>query len=307
MIWYEVNVNHVMGIVIDCCRAINACLDNIKLPRNEEECRDLEEGYNSKQLKRFRALITPGTILAGDGLVCKIHKPKSKDEADSQKFRNRKCCYGLICQAFCDSDCMFRFFECSWPGNTNDVTAYKQTQMYHDFKNLFPRWCNIVLDEAYLSCGDQHCTPFSKFALEKAKRDNNIQLHDLMRIYNLLLSSQRVTIERAFGQLVRRFGILWKPIEYALNDVPLLIAVCAKLHNVCVSRWLMISSEEEEMLEHCNAPAMPSFEDIRRNMMFNNYDDEDETYINNFADRRMNFFSSILSSGLAIDRNGLLD
>jgi hypothetical protein len=33
-----------------------------------------------------------------------------------------------------------------------------------------------------------------------------------MLAFNHILSSQRITIELAFGVLIRRWGILWRPI-----------------------------------------------------------------------------------------------
>ena len=56
--------------------------------------------------------------------------------------------------------------------------------------------------------------------------------------YNNILSSQRITIERAFGILVRRWGILWRPIAFKMKKVSKIVRVCAMLHNVCVDRWL---------------------------------------------------------------------
>lgn len=59
-----------------------------------------------------------------------------------------------------------------------------------------------------------------------------------MLAFNHILSSQRITIERAFGVLVRRWGILWRPIAFALPKVAKIARVCAMLHNICVNRWL---------------------------------------------------------------------
>jgi hypothetical protein len=60
-----------------------------------------------------------------------------------------------------------------------------------------------------------------------------------MLAFNNVLSSQRITIERAFGILVRRWGILWRPIAYSLYRVARIARVCAMLHNICVDRWLL--------------------------------------------------------------------
>ncbi len=59
-----------------------------------------------------------------------------------------------------------------------------------------------------------------------------------MRTFNHVLSSLRITIERAFGQLVRRWGILWCCNGVRIRRVSLMLTVCAKLHNICVDRWI---------------------------------------------------------------------
>ena len=60
-----------------------------------------------------------------------------------------------------------------------------------------------------------------------------------MLAFNNILSSQKITIERAFGILVRRWGILWRPITYRLDKIATIARVCAMLHNICVDRWLL--------------------------------------------------------------------
>ena len=60
-----------------------------------------------------------------------------------------------------------------------------------------------------------------------------------MRSFNRTLSSQRITIEKEFGQLVRRWGILWCANSSRLKNVSLMVQCCAKLHNICVNRWLV--------------------------------------------------------------------
>lgn len=55
-------------------------------------------------------------------------------------------------------------------------------------------------------------TPFSQAQLKKATKERYLK----MKAFNFILSSQRITIERAFSMLVRKFGILWRPLEFPL-------------------------------------------------------------------------------------------
>ena len=52
----------------------------------------------------------------------------------------------------------------------------------------------------------------------------------------LHLSVMRQCIERAFGILVRRWGIFWRPLTVHFTRWRLVLRVCAKLHNLCVDR-----------------------------------------------------------------------
>jgi len=47
-----------------------------------------------------------------------------------------------------------------------------------------------------------------------------------------------MNIECSFGMLVRRWGILWKPLEMRFNRMNKVIMCCFKLHNLCVDRRL---------------------------------------------------------------------
>jgi hypothetical protein len=60
-----------------------------------------------------------------------------------------------------------------------------------------------------------------------------------MRAFNHELSSERITIERVLGMIVRYFGMLWQPIEYSLVKVPTIFQAMCKLHNLCMDCWMM--------------------------------------------------------------------
>lgn len=241
MIHYRVHIDSVAAIVWDTVSSIHIRVNNIKLAGNEEECLTLAKEWAAIQLVRWGQHLTAGTIYAGDGLAIEIAQPTVSDLKDRPLsiFRNRKGFWALIAQGFCDANTKFCVFDVKWPGGTNDIIAYQMTDIYHKAtSNFFPEWATFVLDEAYSSCGGMHLTPFSLHQLRRAKR-NNLPLYHKMLAFNNVLSSQRITIERAFGILVRRWGILWRPISYSLRRVAKIARVCAILHNVCVDRWIL--------------------------------------------------------------------
>ena len=97
-----------------------------------------------------------------------------------------------------------------------------------------------MLDEAYSPIGgDCHLTPYSRNQLKKARGgENGEEKYLKMKAFNNALSSQRITIERAFGMLIRRFGILAKPLSYNIATNSKIAYVCAQLHNRNVDRWV---------------------------------------------------------------------
>ena len=139
---------------------------------------------------------------ADDGLVIQITEPVAADllGKPSRNYMNRKGFFALLVQAFCGAYTKFWYFNVGWPGATNDIIAYKQTELFfaatHD---SIPHWVSFLLDEAYSSCGGRHLTPFSQSQLRRAYGVGTNTLYYQMRTFNHALSSQRIGIERAFG------------------------------------------------------------------------------------------------------------
>ncbi len=60
------------------------------------------------------------------------------------------------------------------------------------------------------------------------------------------------TFEQAFGILVARFGILWRPLRVDLCRVPRIISACMRLHNLCAARGDTLTTLALPPLEHEN-------------------------------------------------------
>jgi hypothetical protein len=80
-----------------------------------------------------------------------------------------------------------------------------------------PAWAHVVLDEAF-GCTDQELVAWSsgKNALSQEKD-----------AFNYYLSSQRQSVERVFGVMNNRFGILWRQMSFDFDRYKLiLVALC---------------------------------------------------------------------------------
>ena len=164
MTHYHVHIDCVSKIVWTTVCAISKMLNNIQIAENEQDCLKLAKDWSVIQKQRWGTYLSAGTIYAGDGLVIEILQPSEADLKGRaiSIFRNRKGLWGLIAQGFCDAHTRFSVFDIKRPGGTNDIVAYRMTELCAKAESgFFPSWATFVLDEAYSSCGGMHLTPFS--------------------------------------------------------------------------------------------------------------------------------------------------
>ena len=251
LVWYQVGTTTIHPLFESTLRMLDKALPNeelFNLPTDEEGWEQIAGEWRDIMVRKRGHAFMAGSVLAGDGLVIQITRPSDKDrkaglvgekDLDVSGFRNRKGYFALVVQAFCDAYGKFRYFDIKWPGSTPDITCYKQTTLYDLFlKGKVPKQYHFVLDEAYTSIGgDQHLCPYSKSQMRNAKEKVSEEEYGKMRVFCHLLSSQRITIERAFGMFVRKFGIMWRAMEFGIELNTLIIMVCAKLHNLSIDDW----------------------------------------------------------------------
>ena len=86
----------------------------------------------------------------------------------------------------------------------------------------FPPEFFFIGDSAY-NFGPSMQTPFPHRHLSNEKD-----------VYNWQQSSLRMAIECAFGMLVRRWGVMWRPLEMAVDKRPLTVSCCMILQNFII-------------------------------------------------------------------------
>ncbi len=107
--------------------------------------------------------------------------------------------------------------------------------------------------------------------------------------FNYWLLHSHQTIERAFGILTQRWGILWCPFSFSFDCWSTVAMVCMKLHNFCIDRNVV-------------APSCRYSEDVREGDEWAVYDNarEDDIFICGRAsgDRRCNITARLESLGI---------
>lgn len=171
-----------------------------------------------------------GCVGAIDGLCVKIKAPT--DRINPAAFWARKGFYAVNVQAICDASRKFLFWSCKAPGRTNDNLALCFTPLG---RGLMTPWEDLPplqqpIYPGYYVHGDlaYGCT---RYIICPYKGTNLSKSQDAFNFYH---SQLRINIECAFGMLVRRFGILWRPMEFALERCAMIVNACMKLHNLLV-------------------------------------------------------------------------
>ena len=54
---------------------------------------------------------------------------------------------------------------------------------------------------------------------------------------NFWISRSRIEVECSFGELVARWGILWRPLTCTVKKASKIFVVCCKLNNLCKSEF----------------------------------------------------------------------
>jgi hypothetical protein len=192
----------------------------------------------SKLEQEFRAKSTGGIwigqVMAIDGVHFEQLNPGDAVPNSLKYFVSRKDCCALLCIAGCDAECRFLMIDISQLPTTHDSMAWAAT----------PEGRAIELG------GRLHPDFF-------INGDNAFNLEEWMMVpcndgvhadFDFFQSSNRVVIERAFGILIRRWGILWRPLEVQFRRRAPLIKCCMLLHNYCITKRVELNLREQNGL-----------------------------------------------------------
>jgi hypothetical protein len=224
---YRVNPTSVFSYFHEVFAAIDKRLKNIKFPKDEDELRRLEATFAPFLGPEQVAAEFSGTVAAGDGVVFRMQKPQAREVGGNVTgFFQRKGYYAYGLQAFCDGKCRFVFVASQVCTASHDSTAYAATSLSHHISTGgLAAWAHVVVDAAY-KCTEQELSPYKGKNLPEDKD-----------AFNYYLSLRRQVIERAFGMLVQRWGILWRPLRMNMEHIAQTVRVCCKLHNVCIDTF----------------------------------------------------------------------
>ena len=207
-------------------RTLKALLSTFKLPGIPEDIDELKKMALDFKLSRPRGSPLNGCIGALDGIAIKIRKPHKRFHP--AQFYCRKGFYAIPVQAMVDSEYRFRCFSALCVGATHDSLSHEISglgKFLRDGRLPPPFW--IAADEAYV-CTEFLLTPFSSSSFDRSN------LSKYKDSFNYFQSSLRMHVEQAFGVLVGRFGILWRPLSFSLETNTRIVLATMLLHNFCI-------------------------------------------------------------------------
>ncbi|XP_018368346.1 PREDICTED: putative nuclease HARBI1 [Trachymyrmex cornetzi] len=165
----------------------------------------------------------PNVIGAIDGTHIKIRAPPT----DSVSYINRKGFPSINLQVVCNSRGLFTHCYAGQVGSVHDARVFKNSPVAHFLERpevYFPNNSHIIGDAAY-PIHPHVMVPF---------RDNG-HLTNQQKNFNYCLSSTRMAVERAIGQLKISFRILLDCLPLTdVKKIPEFIIACSVLHNICL-------------------------------------------------------------------------
>ena len=210
------------GVAISTFRKVVktvVALINAELPitfpiRDTAALRNIADGFAG-----LSGGVFAGVVLAVDGVLIRIVKPSY----NGSSYYSRKGFFGFNVQAGVDSERRIRSLSILSSGSTHDSTAMQSTKLYRLMvAGKLADEFYFVGDDAYKSCQQILC-PYPGRDLPHAED-----------VFNFYQSRTRICVECAFGELVGRWGILWRPLRHHVPEATAIVACCARLHNWCI-------------------------------------------------------------------------
>jgi hypothetical protein len=134
--------------------------------------------------------------------------------------------YGVNVQASCDHNCKFSLIGVAGPDILGDWEAVHQIRLGDLIEKLPGLFCAIG-NCAYTAM--EHLVPIFRGDQAKFHKNDN---------FNFCASQLCICIEMAFGLMVKKWGVLGRPLTIKLANVKHLVLAIARLHNFCIDERL---------------------------------------------------------------------
>ncbi|KAH1073923.1 hypothetical protein J1N35_026251 [Gossypium stocksii] len=177
-----------------------------------------------------------------DGTHIKIRVPT----VDKPRYRMRKGDIATNMLGVCTPDMHFVYVLPGWEGSVTDGRVLRDAiSRRHGLK--VPHGCYYLVDAGYTNC-EGFLAPFRGQRYHLNEWRQGYQPSTPEEFFNMKHASARNVIERCFGLLKIRWGILRSPSFYPVRVHNRIIIACCLLHNF-IRTYMSIDPIEEELGE----------------------------------------------------------
>jgi hypothetical protein len=170
----------------------------------------------------------------------------------------------------CDHNCKFSSVGVAGPGVLGDREAIRQIPLTELIEKLPGLFCAIG-DCAYTPT--EHLVPIFRGDQAKYHKNNN---------FNFFASQLRIRIKMAFGLMVKKWGIIGRPLNVKLANVKHIVLAIARLHNYCIDKRLL---QEDTPAANQLVVFTPS------NLAFDQHSTRDQAAVEEFEEKISEFVS----------------
>ncbi|XP_065418090.1 uncharacterized protein LOC135974373 [Chrysemys picta bellii] len=198
------------------------------------------------------------------GAINGTHIPILAPEHQGTQYINRKGYFSMVLQALVDHRGRFTNINVGWPGRVHDARVFRNTTL---FKRL--QQGTYFLDQK-ITVGDvempivilgEPAYPLMPWLMKPYTGS----LDSSQDLFNYRLNKCRMVVERAFGHLKGRWRTLLTRSDLSQTNIPIVIAACCVLHNLCESKGETSMAGWEAEANHLAADyAQPDTRAIRR-------------------------------------------
>jgi hypothetical protein len=228
MVTYGIAKCHVYSIFLEVVgwikKTFSFPLVNALKTKDETFLQTISDGFAN-----FTSGIFKGCIGAIDGIAIRIICPSEGEVPDPKNYWCRKGFYALNVQAICDSSKRIIWVSTGHKGSTHDSNAFFETSLY-DLLWELEDW---LLMCGFFLIGDSAYTLLSFFLIPF---ESNVTAPGSCQDgFNFWHSNSRIRIECAFGEIIMRWGIFWRPLRFKLHHCGDIINAALLLHNFLVN------------------------------------------------------------------------
>ncbi|XP_053901516.1 uncharacterized protein LOC128846444 [Malaclemys terrapin pileata] len=169
------------------------------------------------------------------GVIDGTHIPILSPEHQATEYINCKGYFSMLLQALVDHKGHFTNINVGWPGKVHDACVFRHSGL---FRKLEEGTC---FPDQKITAGDVEMPivilgdpayPLMPWLMKPYTGS----LDSSQDLFNYRLSKCRMVVECAFGRLKARWCSLLTRIDLSEANIPIVIAACSALHNICESK-----------------------------------------------------------------------